>query len=260
MVCLWLVEARLRVKVDPGPVEGAGTGNALQTLSFQRAVGGQPTGDVPGGAGFIVDQFVALQAEGQDLVAYLANVSVEVIVAGPDHDRYRAYSIVDHPGRFDITIIVGHDIVGQDQAYDEVGVEFLGKTDALVVVSHGQGIGMFGFPTTPGGNLGGQQEQLCAFVWTINGATPGLGPDRFRRVVPPGHSIHHQATGVAEDVGLSINSPVVHETGVANRSPRDQRGYAGHFVIDHLPKTQDGDGIGFGLPFQADANDKFVVV
>jgi len=60
-------------------------------------------------------------------------------------------------------------------------------------------------------------------------------------------------------MGRSINPPVVHETGVAQRSPGDEDRNAGQLVVDHFAVAQDGDGIGFGLAVKRDADDEFVV-
>jgi hypothetical protein len=53
-------------------------------------------------------------------------------------------------------------------------------------------------------------------------------------MIVPGHSPHEKRARVAKNVCLSINPPVMHETGIANRSPGDQNGDAGQFIVYHL--------------------------
>ena len=74
-------------------------------------------------------------------------------------------------------------------------------------------------------------------------------------MIPPRHGVHEQTTGIAEGMSLAIYAPVMHETGVANRSPRNERGNAIQLVVDHFAETQDGDRIRFGFTAPGDAHD-----
>ncbi len=47
-----------------------------------------------------------------------------------------------------------------------------------------------------------------------------------------------------------VDSPVVHETGVAERSPGYQDRDPREFIVHHLPERQDIHGIGFDLPHE----------
>ena len=76
-------------------------------------------------------------------------------------------------------------------------------------------------PTFPGGDLRGQQKELDTFQFALNGATPRLGPYRLGAMVIPGHRVFKKRAGIPEDLGSSIDAPIVHETGVAKRSPCD---------------------------------------
>ena len=78
-------------------------------------------------------------------------------------------------------------------------------------------------------------------------------------MVPPGHGVHEESAVVAEDVGFAIDAPVVHETGVANRSPGDQDRPTGQFVVDHLPEAQHGHRICFRFSLDDDAHDQFII-
>ena len=41
------------------------------------------------------------------------------------------------------------------------------------------------------------------------------------------HGVHKERPRVAKDLGLTIYAPVMYHAGVADRSPRNQSGYAG---------------------------------
>lgn len=50
----------------------------------------------------------------------------------------------------------------------------------------------------------------------------------------------------------------MHEASVANRSPTDEDGDVGEFVVDHFAELESGDGVGFGLVTEGDAHDELV--
>lgn len=69
-------------------------------------------------------------------------------------------------------------------------------------------------------------------------------------MVKPRHGVHKQRAVVPERVRDPVDSPVVHETGVADRSPGDQDRQTSQLVVHHLPEAQYRDRIGLGLPLQ----------
>ena len=110
-------------------------------------------------------------------------------------------------------------------------------------------------PTAPCGDLRRKQEELNPFAFTENGPPPWLRPGRSRRVVKPRHGAHKERAGIPEYFGFAVDAPVVHETGVANRSPSDQDRDARQFIVYHLAMTQHCDWIGFGFTLKGDAQD-----
>ena len=69
-------------------------------------------------------------------------------------------------------------------------------------------------------------------------------------MVKPRHGVHKQRAVIPERVRDPVDSPVVHETGVANRSPGDEYGEFPQLVVHYLPKAQYGYRIGLSLPFE----------
>ncbi len=106
---------------------------------------------------------------------------------------------------------------------------------------------MFFFPTAPCGHLRGQEKKLHTLKRPSNRTPPGLRPDRFCFVVEPGHGTHKECACVTKSKRNAVDSPVVHETGVADRSPGDQDRDSGQFIVDHLAKSKDGDRVSFRL-------------
>ena len=66
-------------------------------------------------------------------------------------------------------------------------------------------------------------------------------------MIVPRHRPHEERACVTENVCLSINPPVMHETGIANRSPRDQDGDAGQLIVYHFAGAQHSNWIGLGF-------------
>jgi len=119
---------------------------------------------------------------------------------------------------------------------------------SIDIIDHRQRIGICLSPTGPGRDPGREKEELDPSVLALNGPAPWLGPDRVRLVVKPCHGAHKQPAIVPERVGDPVDSPVVHETGVADRSPGDEYGNASQLVVHHLPKAQHGDRVCLSLP------------
>ncbi len=114
-------------------------------------------------------------------------------------------------------------------------------------------------PVGPGRDFGRYQKELYAPVVAFDSPAPWLRPNRAGLVIPPCHGIHKQRAIVPERVRDPVDSPVVHETGVADRSPRDEYGKSSQLVIHHLSEAQYGDWIGLGLPFDRHADNELFV-
>ena len=73
-------------------------------------------------------------------------------------------------------------------------------------------------------------------------------------MIPPRHGVHKQRAVVPERVRDPIDSPVVHETGVANRSPGDEYGEFPQLVVHHLSESQYSDRISLGFALDRHPN------
>lgn len=118
-------------------------------------------------------------------------------------------------------------------------------------------MGVVGDPIFPCGEVDGEEVEFCAEMGAVDSPAGGLGPCGFCFMVKPCHGTQVEGAFVAEGVGYAVYGPGVHEPGVANRSPSDEDGDAGQFVVDHLTKLHGGDGVGFGLTPEGDAHDEF---
>ena len=57
---------------------------------------------------------------------------------------------------------------------------------------------------------------------------------------------------------LSFDSPVMHETGIANRSPGDQHRSAADLVVDHLAYPHHAHRVGPGVAVDLEPHDELV--
>ena len=110
------------------------------------------------------------------------------------------------------------------------------------------------FPVGPGGDFGRYQKELNSPVVAFDRPAPWLRPDGVGLVIPPRHGIHKQRAVVPKRVGNSVDSPVVHETGVANRSPGDEYGEFPQLVVHHLSESQYSDRISLGFSLDRHPN------
>jgi len=66
-------------------------------------------------------------------------------------------------------------------------------------------------------------------------------------MIPPRHGGYIHPARVAEDEGLSTNAPVVHKTGVAQRSIGYQHRNSSHLIVYDFSEAQHGNRVRLGL-------------
>jgi len=147
-------------------------------------------------------------------------------------------------------------VLAQGYANDIAFAKGFATAEAAAFDLHDQGIGVIIEPSNPWNDAGGYQPQTGAFQRAVDGHSPGLGPDTLRLVVPTGHSPHEQGALVAEYLGLSIDPPVMNQTGIADGSPGYQDRHTTYYVIHHLPGVQRTHRVSFGLSVDLDSDDQ----
>jgi len=73
-------------------------------------------------------------------------------------------------------------------------------------------------------------------------------------MVPEGHCVHEQRTLIAKGLNLTVNPPVMHQTGETDWSPRNKDRHPSHHIVSHLPELHEAMGIDARLAVYLNAN------
>jgi uncharacterized protein (DUF427 family) len=78
-------------------------------------------------------------------------------------------------------------------------------------------------------------------------------------MVVPGHGTHEKRACIPKGVNHTINTPVMHETGVTDWSPTNQYIPTRQIVDHHFAGTEDSYWISLCLPFKGNTNYQFFI-